>query len=131
MNSLSWMIYAASTLANVNFVIGGTLVVGGIGGAILWIIGKMPWHQWSWDSVETMKSTDAARASFQKWGRRGVLAAAVAIPVGIVIPSDKTIYLIAASEAGETIVTSPEAKEVFEDLKTIIKSKLKEQLPKV
>ena len=36
--------------------------------------------------------------------------------------------MIAASEAGETIVTSPDAKEMLGDLREIIRRKLKEQL---
>lgn len=36
------------------------------------------------------------------------------------------MYMIAASEIGETVVTSPEGKEVFGELKDTILFKLKE-----
>ena len=36
------------------------------------------------------------------------------------IPSERTIYMIAASEVGEMVVTSPSSQDMFEDLKKII-----------
>ncbi len=44
------------------------------------------------------------------------------------LPSTKTIYMIAASEAGAQIVTSPDAVEMMGDLKAIIKKRLKIEL---
>lgn len=38
------------------------------------------------------------------------------------VPSRQTIYMIAASESGEMIVNTPEAKEIFIDLRQIIKN---------
>ena len=46
----------------------------------------------------------------------------------VALPSSKTIYMIAASEAGETVVTSPDAIEMMSDLKAIIKKRLKDEL---
>lgn len=40
------------------------------------------------------------------------------------IPSKETLYMIAASEAGEMVVTSDEGKEVISDLKEILKTQL-------
>lgn len=121
MNSLSWMIYAAEALGNLGtaaalatflslLAIAGGVFVGGM------IV-----------SIDDRNSTgkELMAASMRKWWLPLCFAF-----VSVFTPSSNTIYLIAASEAGETIVTSPEAKEVFDDLKTIIKSKLKEQLPK-
>lgn len=51
--------------------------------------------------------------------------------IGVLTPSSSTIYMIAASEAGETVVTSPEAKEMLGDLQEIIRRKLKEELSEV
>lgn len=39
-----------------------------------------------------------------------------------------TIYMIAASEAGQRIVTSPDAIEMMTDLKDIIKKRLRDEL---
>jgi len=40
------------------------------------------------------------------------------------VPSKDTIYLIAASEAGEMVVNTPEAKEIMSDLKEILNIQL-------
>lgn len=41
------------------------------------------------------------------------------------IPSRETIYLIAGSEVGEIVVNSPEAREILDDVKTVIKQQIK------
>lgn len=45
------------------------------------------------------------------------------------VPSKETIYMIAASEAGEMIVNTPEAKEMLGDLKQIIKNYAIKSIP--
>lgn len=46
------------------------------------------------------------------------------IIVTTLIPSKQTIYMIAASEMGETVINSPETKKMFD----LLKSKVEEQL---
>ena len=46
--------------------------------------------------------------------------------VSALTPSEKTIYMIAASEMGGEVVQSQEAKELYDDLRSIIKGYLKE-----
>ena len=120
MNSLSWMIYAAETvekLGNVSTVI-----------AIMAAIGYPTTVFLTAMAVDMHDMTADAAA---KWRRLPIIFGLAALPFAVLTPSSNTVYLIAASEAGETIVKSREAKDVFDDLKTIIKSKLKEQLPKI
>lgn len=120
MNSLSWMIYAAEALGSLQFIAGGFMIASAIGLAVSIALTGL------FNTIDGNERTDATvRRLASKWWVPVALGV-----ITILAPSSKTIYLIAASEAGETIVTSPEAKEVFDDLKTIIKSKLKEQLPK-
>lgn len=40
----------------------------------------------------------------------------------LVIPDKETFYLIAASELGEEVVKSPEAQELYEEVKKVLKS---------
>lgn len=44
------------------------------------------------------------------------------------VPSKQTIYMIAASEVGETVVNNPQTQEMVENLSELIQKKLKEQL---
>ena len=48
----------------------------------------------------------------------------VVFAIAILIPSKETIYLIAGSEAGEYVVSTPEAQEIITDIHTIIKKQL-------
>lgn len=116
MNSLSWMIFAAGFVDNVNIAVGVFFWGGLVFGSICFVIG----HGHKGEFAATYKATS----------KRLLTYAMIALPFGVFVPSAQTIYLIAASQAGETIVTNPEMREVFNDVKTILKSKLKEQLPK-
>lgn len=119
MNSLSWMIYAAEVAGRLAEVAAWMTVMAGVGyGAALIFAGMAV-------SDGDMTPETAARLR-----RLPAVLFFIFLPVSVFAPSSNAIYMIAASEAGETIVTSPEAREVFNDLKAIIKSKLKEQLPK-
>lgn len=53
-------------------------------------------------------------------------AGAILALIAIFIPTSDTIYLIAASEYGETIVTSPEAKELMQGVYDVLKAKIAE-----
>ena len=115
MNNLSWMIYLAEVCERVQ----------GVAEILAFMLGFM-----------------GAFAVFAMWMHVSEIGAKVAasltvlyllvelplIALGAFTPSSSTIYMIAASEAGETVVTSPEAKEMLGDLKEIIRRKLKEEL---
>lgn len=120
MNSLSWMIYAAEVFNNLGMFLG--LV--GFGGLLIIILTAGFSGLLGVAGDEDKLKQASVRAMRKIW------MPVVALALSVVIPSSQTIYLIAASEAGATVISNPEMKEVFNDLKTIIKSKLKEQLPK-
>lgn len=116
MNNLSWLIYAAEVVENLRNLAGVVLFVmgmaGGFGLGFRWVFnvaertGYRPiWWTALWAAVMIAAST-----------------------VAVFAPSSRTIYMIAASEAGEAVVTSPEAVEMMGDLKAIIKKRLKDEL---
>lgn len=109
MNSLSWMIYAAEVLGRAQNVSSAIAFFS----TVFYAVG-----------VYRTMTSEAARTIRRLW-----FIPAISGMIAIFTPSSNTIYLMAGSEAGETIVTDPEMKEVFSDLKTIIKAKIKEQLP--
>lgn len=117
MNTLSWLIYAADASQNARSVLGSSaaalLIFGGIGLVMGWAF-----------VLSEEKRKSLAIASTVVWATFLIICG-IAL---IVIPSSKTIYMIAASEAGEQVVTSPEAVEMMGDLKAIIKKRLKEEL---
>jgi MFS family permease len=113
MNSLSWMIYLAEVAGNLRSMAALGLFIGaplaGFGLAVWAIEGKIgpAWR---------------ACLSIYIFFVAGLLVTAA------FMPSSRTIYMIAASEAGETVVTSPEAKEILNDLRELIRRKLKDEV---
>lgn len=119
MNTLSWLLYLAEVSENLRVVLNGAMVLICIFGLML--LGAL----WIFTFVEEAPKTPAV-AFTALWAMLAVIGAA-----GLILtPSSKTIYMIAASEAGETIVTSPEAVEMMGDLKAIIKKRLAAELGK-
>lgn len=116
MNTLSWLIYFAEVLGNLRGVLVGGAILSGI------LIGIRSLTAGLQSDFGDGKPGEWIRALRYCW-----VVAAFAV-VAALMPSTKTLYLIAASEAGETVVTSPDAIEMMGDLKAIIKKKLKEEL---
>lgn len=117
MNTLSWLVYAAEISGNISAVLFVAaimfIIVGGFAAAI------------SGDRILFSEETrDSVRGCYRRW----FPVAAVAIVLAAFLPSKTTIYLIAASEIGETVVTSPDAIEMMTGLKAVIKKRLKDEL---
>lgn len=125
MNSLSWLIYAADVVGRA----GAMFVMAGVGlliaGVVTSIVGRTTWSYYGVGPEERAES-EKFRKSLAKTGPRLITLGLVLFLSSAMIPSRSTIYMIAASEIGETVVTSPDAVEMMGDLRTIIKSKLKE-----
>lgn len=50
----------------------------------------------------------------------------VALVLAVMIPSEETLYMMAASEAGEAAIKSPQGKEVLDKIDLIINNQLDE-----
>lgn len=127
MNNLSLMIYAAEVVNNIKVPLVITSASMCIGGVIATISGNVGWSYYSWTEEEEKETSETLRKRLGRIGPRFVFTGLFLAFLTAVVPSSNTIYLIAASEAGETVVSSPEAKEMFNDIKTIIKQKLKSE----
>lgn len=107
MNSLSWLLYLGDVLPTV----GGVLSGAGFGAGLLAMFLLLP------ISIEGLESYMKPVVAFT------VVGFTVGM-VGLFVPSRQTILMIAASEMGEAVVKTPEAQEVFGDLKVILKKQL-------
>lgn len=112
MNSVSWFIYIAGVVENVGitFVIAG--FCGIIATAICWFGFAIA------DDDNTAAMLKSAGVRIPTWSIGLLLVCSF-------IPSKTTMYAIAASQIGETVVTSPEAREMIDDTKTILRDYLK------
>ena len=125
MNSLSWLIYFAGLVAPLAkmmlIIIVGFLLFG----LIRIAIGLFQNYQ------KDYARTDADRESRQKQikssfsgGRWSIITAVVLSLLYVATPSEKTFYMIAASEVAGSVATSDMGKDILSDLQNTIKVKL-------
>lgn len=115
MNTLSWLVYGAEVLSTLKGMGVGALVISAVLAFLLPLKG-----------VEAFSYEHSPMDGLRRpitWVVAGCGAALL-----VFAPSKSTLYLIAASEVGETVVTSPDTIEIMSDLKAIIKKRLKEEL---
>lgn len=107
MNGLSWFLYLADVVPNVGQASVIYLIFGGLmGGFVL-----------AFMRIELEKEIPI---------KTFIASLFLALIISVLVPSKDTIYLIAGSEAGEYVVTSPEGQEIINDIKAIIKSQIEE-----
>jgi hypothetical protein len=105
MNNLSWIIYLAGVVGDLkNVLLFAAFTTGfcGLGCIIGYAV-----HQGEEDAPWLFRS---------RW-----LLFLLALPfllglIGSMIPTERTIYMIAASEFGETVVTDPRSRKLMDDL---------------
>lgn len=120
MNTLSWILYGADVAGSLGVFFGSIGAVclflfipaSVIAYLIVWNVG---------DNVEYGASQQYLRKIAKMLGVIGL----VSVLISTLIPRRETIYMIAASEVGEVVVDSPEAREILTELKKTIMSNLK------
>lgn len=135
MNALSWLIYAAGVLDGINIMLGIALGFSILAVCMSWT-SRMLASAMVLDMDLPSDFKPKGSRDYQKWEawesvtrRKSIYLIPVALMVVMaVLPSSRTLWLIAASEAGETVVTSPDAIEMLNDLKAVIKDRLKSEL---
>jgi hypothetical protein len=131
-NTLSWLIYASDVIPN----LGGVFIAFAIGSAIfcaiLFIFGST-----TRDSSQYSRAPKESQQDTWDRGKKSQITAfkLLAIPViciliAVVIPSKNTFLMIAASEVGETVVKTDEAKAILKDLQDVIQTNLQALKPK-
>lgn len=119
MNSLSWFLYFADvvgSLATFTGVAGSLLIMSSIP---MVISGKfVPWANpfHTYDPEEVKK----ARTLIGNFGIGGLAMGFLLVLMSTLIPSKQTMYMIAASEIGETVVTDPKNAEIIDELRNSI-----------
>lgn len=125
MNTLTWLLYTADVLyAQATFLMVGAVITPLTYLFFRLISGMEAESIWSWDSdVVKKKKRERQSQDFvhNKWF---LILPAVVLFLLNFIPSRDTFYLMAASEAGEMVVNTPEAQEILKDLKEILSVQL-------
>jgi H+/Cl- antiporter ClcA len=116
MTGLSWLIYGAEVVGNLQGLLVFVTIFGCVGVGIA--------------SLAAGYNSDCGDGKRGDWKKslKWLWVPTVAAIVATIIPSQQAVYMIAASQFGEQVVTSPDAIEVMADLKAIIKKRLKNEL---
>jgi hypothetical protein len=101
MNNLSWMIYAADIAGDIEGLAG---IIAGLS-LIAFILAVVTWA-----------AEEYARETCAKAARVAAIVFGIAASIAIAIPSQTTIYAIAASEYGETALQSETGGKAVEAL---------------
>ena len=117
MNSLSLLLYFSEILPSVA-TLGVTVIVFYIIGRSLYSIIGCLWAIHSNEQLTNKKKFMEDRKWLPK--TKEFLLVIGTLLLLMFIPSKQTILLIAASEAGESLVTSPESKQILGDVQEII-----------
>lgn len=121
MNSLSLVIYLADVIPSLSILVGGILIIITILYGIGLFIGLAQYDVS--DDTTIWKRV----ISTLKYMAPVCILLTLAF---VLIPSRQTILLIAGSEFGEEVVTTPEAKELLEGIRQVIKSQLEQYTKK-
>lgn len=125
MNSLSWFLYFAEVVPSIAKLILALSLIGLLAVFVLLFVANFTTAN-RWDSPETVEQKIAFKKFvFGKFWKVVISACIAGLFISALIPSKTTLYLIAGSEAGGTVVTSEEGKEVLNDIKLIIKQQIK------
>lgn len=112
MNSLSLFIYFASVVSNIGplLILFGFLML-----MAICIVNALRCHH-----NDYCRSGDEVKLVNFKW----LILAPILWMMAAFIPNERTMYMIAASEMGEVVVTNPEMQMIFNSLKTKIMDEL-------
>lgn len=114
MNSLSWLLYFAEVSSNISFTLGFITIMGTIATLIVTLFVAIP---------DKRSMTDTWIVQGPKIQKVLFIATIVSL-VGLLFPTQDTVYLIIASESAEMIVTSDSGQKMLGDIQSIVSLKL-------
>jgi hypothetical protein len=117
MNSISWFLYLIEVTSNVREMATAVLVGGAIAGAALAIF--FPMILMMLDGAE-----EPTLSHLKTVAKTAAIGWCVAIPIFLVTPSKNTMYAMAASEVGETMLKTEIASDATKALHQWIKKQI-------
>lgn len=124
MNTLSMFLYFAEVLSSVGIFLGIIGLIGLIFGIVISIPSFIvPWNYHA--SLAPPESVEVSHKNLKIFSIVSMVFGFVFFLTSVFLPSKQTMYMIAASELGETVVTSEEGREIYTELKSIIMENLR------
>jgi hypothetical protein len=120
MNSLSWLLYMADVLPSLAGFVVFVGSLAGIASAFAWVIGGINAKEIDHDGELRFPGAVWVRDS----GPRMLATSIFVIVLGLLVPTTNTFYMIAGSQAGQVVVESEEAQELFDRMERLIDQQL-------
>jgi len=125
LNTLSVLLYLAGILPNATALLSTILLVGWL--VYLLVVGL--YKLWgydinSWDSKETLQAKAKARDKPFMPTKGWLKLSGAALAILLLLPPERTLYMIMASEVGEVIANTPEAKQILKGLQETLQVQL-------
>ena len=120
MNTVSFLIYLTHVLPTLGTIFGvaaSALGIVSVLSIIVWFVAKF--EASSYRATEDDKRFPTTVLSIVKLAVSGFLISSV---LTVIFPNTQTMYMIAASELGEEVIVSPEAKQLYQDLREVLAS---------
>lgn len=114
MNGLSWLLYFAEVSENISGVLSALTILSGIIFVLFWFL-----HIIIPAKEQSANFYDLA----PKYAKTAAAVFALSL-LGLLFPSQNTVYLIIASESAEMVVTSESGQKMLGDIQQIVSLKL-------
>lgn len=136
MNTLSILIYLIDIISNIRVVLIIMACIGSIYLIMCWINRSVTGAMVFSNDMPSTARPDGTR-DYLSWkmavertqNKKAYFITLLLVALVCIIPAQKTIYMIAASQMGEVVINTPEAQEIFSGLKDIIKEQIDEYRP--
>lgn len=125
MNTLSILLYLSEVIYSLAQVSIMGLIIFWLG-YFLYTLGQKMWADgiYSFDGPELVKKKKEIQLKSVMPPKKYFMWTAVVVFLLVIIPSKETFYMIVASEAGETIVKTPEAQELMKDVREVLDAQI-------
>lgn len=121
---LALLVYGISVLGNISPVLGMLLFTSFFVFVIILIYRFAGLSIESWDSQTTVKRKMDAQPAVEKWAKRIFAIFAVSTVLMILIPSEKTAYMMVGAYATQKIAENDKVQQTGQKVLTIINQKL-------
>ena len=114
MNGLSWLLYFAEVSENIGTALGVMSIISAAATIIVTLFVVIP------DSRDKTNTWEQHGPKLQK----GLIILFFVSLLGLLFPSQNTVYLIMASESAQTVATSAAGQKMIGDIQNIVSLKL-------
>lgn len=130
MNNLTLFLYLAEVIGNLRASLGIILFLIAVCSLPVTIGAFLIVENNSYDSEEEVERKYEIRKTIWKCIKVVAIVFPILVLIKTLLPSKETMYMMAASELGETVVTSPDAVQVYDKVKKIINQELDDLVKK-